>query len=33
VSAFPDMHLATEELVWRPMLVLHGLQELPIALK
>lgn len=33
VAAFPDLHLATQELVWRQMLVLHGLQELPVALK
>ena len=33
VQAFPDLHVADEALEWRPMLVLHGLQELPAVLK
>jgi hypothetical protein len=32
VKAFPEMQLADEDLAWREMLVLHGLQELPLAL-
>ena len=33
VKAFPEMHLTSDELEWREMLVLHGLKELPVALK
>jgi cytochrome P450 len=33
VKAFPEMHLASDELQRREMLVLHGLKELPVALK
>ncbi len=32
VQAFPNLHLASDELEWRQMLVLHGLQELPVVL-